>query len=104
MHGGAVLDSSSPPGLLAHGAIWPLVGRGDELDRIVRARGDDACSGLVVSAGAGVGKSRLAREASRAAERDGALVDWVQATKSAATVPLGAFASLVPNGVRTDDA
>ena len=58
--------------------------------------GDEDCRGVVVSAGAGVGKSRLAREAHAAAERDGALVGWVQATSSAAAVPLGAFAGLHP--------
>ena len=51
----------------------------------------------------GVGKSRLAREAQDAAERDGAFVDWVQATRSAAAVPLGAVADLVPEEVRSDD-
>jgi DNA-binding CsgD family transcriptional regulator/tetratricopeptide (TPR) repeat protein len=32
------------------------------------------------------------------------VVEWVQATSSAATVPLGAFAGLLPEAVRTDDA
>ena len=82
---------------------WPLVGRDAELEDIARARLDAQCRGVVVSAAAGVGKSRLAREAFAAAERDGALVDWVQATSSAATVPLGAFAGLIPDGVRSDD-
>ena len=90
--------------MLAPGATWPLVGRAEELERIVRARADNGCSGLVLSAGAGVGKSRLAREASRVAAEDGALTDWVQATKSAAAVPLGAFAGIVPDGVRSTDA
>ncbi len=83
---------------------WPLVGRDAELERIAAARGDGACPGIVVSAGVGVGKSRLAREAYAMAEREGALVDWVQATSSAATVPLGAFAGLIPDDVRSDNA
>jgi DNA-binding NarL/FixJ family response regulator len=58
---------------------------------------------VVLIADAGVGKSRLAREAQYAAERDGAFVDWVQATRSAAAVPLGAVADLVPEEVRSDD-
>ena len=87
------------------GAVWPLVGREAELERIALARGDGACHGVVVSAGAGVGKSRLAREAHAAAARDGALVDWVQATNSAAAaVQLGAFAGLLPDDARTDNA
>ena len=50
---------------------------------------------MVVSAPAGVGKSRLAREALEAAAGDGAMTHWAQATGSAASVPLGAFAGLV---------
>jgi ATP/maltotriose-dependent transcriptional regulator MalT len=57
--------------MLAPGATWPLVGRVEELEQIVRAR---RRRGLVLSAGAGVGKSRLAHEASRVAAEDGALV------------------------------
>jgi DNA-binding CsgD family transcriptional regulator len=84
-------------------ALWPLTGRDIELENIATARGDTRCRGVVLSAAAGVGKSRLAREAHSAAERDGALVGWVQATSSAASVPLGAFASLIPDDARTDD-
>ena len=54
-------------------------------------------------AGAGVGKSRLAREALAEAEHDGAVAMWVQATRSAASVPLGAFAGVIPAEVRSDD-
>jgi DNA-binding NarL/FixJ family response regulator len=84
-------------------AAWPLVGRDAELEHIALARGDTHCRGIVVSAGSGIGKSRLAREAHAAAARDGALVDWVQATSSAASVPLGAFAGLLPDDVRSDN-
>jgi DNA-binding CsgD family transcriptional regulator len=82
---------------------WPLVGRDAELAGIARARSDRSCRGVVLSATAGTGKSRLAREACAAARHDGSHVDWVQATTSAATVPLGAFAGLLPDEVRTDD-
>ncbi len=58
---------------------------------------------MVLIADAGVGKTRLAREAQAAAERDGAFVDWVQATRSASVVPLAAVAELVPDEVRSDD-
>jgi DNA-binding CsgD family transcriptional regulator len=54
-------------------------------------------------AAAGVGKSGLAREALAVAERDGAMVVWVQATRSAAAIPLAAFAGLLPPDVRSDD-
>lgn len=70
---------------------WPLVGRAGELERVAqaRARGSDA---VLINGLAGVGKSRLAREVLAQAERDGAIAGWVQATRSAASVPLGAFA------------
>lgn len=58
---------------------------------------------MVVMAPAGVGKSRLARETLAEAERDGAVGLWVQATQSAASVPLGAFAPVIPSEVRSDD-
>jgi DNA-binding CsgD family transcriptional regulator len=74
-----------------------------ELGRIAQARAESDCRGVVISAQAGIGKSRLAREACAVAERGGAFVDWVQATSSAATVPLGALAGLLPDDVRTDD-
>ncbi len=53
-------------------------------------------------AGAGVGKSRLARAALAQAEREGAATLWIQATRSAASVPVGAFAGVIPGDVRSD--
>src|ERR1700759_2773260 len=97
MPGGAPSDT-------AHlGGAWPLVGRDRELAEIAAARAGGGCPGVVVIAEAGVGKSRLAREAQAAAEREGAFIEWVQATRSAATVPLAAVADLVPETVRSDD-
>jgi DNA-binding CsgD family transcriptional regulator len=81
---------------------WPLVGREHELDLIdrCRGRGDGA---MVVTGRAGVGKSRLAREALARSAGLGAQTRWVQATRSAASVPLGAFAGLLPDSVRSAD-
>src|ERR1700759_3461580 len=84
-------------------SAWPLVGRDRELDAIASARSSPGCRGVVLIADAGVGKSRLAREAQDAAEREGAFVAWVQATRSASGVPLAAVADLVPDEVRSDD-
>jgi DNA-binding CsgD family transcriptional regulator len=75
-------------------APWPLVGRADEV-----ALASDALHerGAVVLAGvAGVGKTRLAREVLASEEAAGVPTSWVGATRSAATVALGAFAHLVP--------
>ncbi|HEX3977363.1 MAG TPA: LuxR C-terminal-related transcriptional regulator [Solirubrobacteraceae bacterium] len=97
MTGGFSPDTSSLAG------PWPLIGRDRELAEITAARADGGCHGVVVIAEAGVGKSRLAREAQATAEREGAFVEWVQATRSAATVPLAAVADLVPDTVRSHD-
>ena len=88
---------------VALSGVWPLVGRERELEAIASARTRAGCHGVVLAAGAGVGKSRVAREAQAAAERDGALVGWVHGTRSAAAVPLAAVADLVPDEVRSDD-
>jgi predicted ATPase len=81
---------------------WPIVGREEELAFIERARGA-AVSAVVLLGPAGVGKSRLAREVLRRAEDAGLVTRWVQATRSAATVPLGAFAGVIPDGARSED-
>ena len=78
------------------------MGRAEELERIARSRAAKA-PGVVVLAPAGVGKSRLVRDALAQAERHGSVTVWVQATRSAATVPLGAFAGVIPAQVRSDD-
>ena len=83
------MNGGSPAATSSLAAAWPLVGREAELTRIAEAMGDADCRGVVVSAGAGVGKSRLAREAHAAAQRSGALAVWAQPTRSSATVPLG---------------
>src|SRR4051812_20133863 len=72
---------------------WPLAGRSEELAMVAAAlpRG-----GVVISGSAGVGKTRLATEAARVAAERGFEVAWVRATRSAATIPLGAFAPLLP--------
>ena len=87
---------------MAVGLSWPLVGRAGELGRVAAARAEGR-PGVVVHGPAGLGKSRLAREALAEAERDRALTGWVQATRSAAAVPLGAFAAVISAEVRSDD-
>ena len=81
---------------------WPLIGRRIELDRIAEAHASGA-TGVVLAGPAGVGKSRLARATVEDARAGGARTSWVQATRSAAAVPLGAFAGLLPDDVRSDE-
>ncbi|MGB8875135.1 MAG: AAA family ATPase, partial [Solirubrobacteraceae bacterium] len=85
------------------GSVWPFVGREEELASIADARAD-GCSGVVLCADAGIGKSRLGREALVSAEREGAMTEWVQATRSAGLIPLGAWAGLLPDEVPSDQA
>jgi len=79
--------------------VWPLTGRVEEL-RYVRAaiRGT---GGVVLAGAAGVGKTRLARDALALPQPSGTIVHWATATASARALPLGAFAGLVelPDGV-----
>ena len=70
---------------------------------ISSARSDRSCSRGGVSAPAGVGKSRLAREACAEAQSLGVPTLWAQATASSATIPLGALAPLIPAEVRSGD-
>ncbi len=76
--------------------MWPLIGRDDEYALAIAAieRGD----GVVLTGHAGVGKTRLAREFfGHCSRRGGASrTAWIAATHSAAAVPLGAVAHLVP--------
>jgi DNA-binding CsgD family transcriptional regulator len=75
-------------------AGWPLTGRSEELSRISGlTRRRDGPAGVVLAGAAGVGKTRLAREALAAAEQRGALTRWAVGTASARALPLGAFAA-----------
>jgi predicted ATPase len=75
---------------------WPLVGRDRELRAAGAALGERSAGGVVVAGAAGVGKTRLAPEVARIAQSAGCAVEWVRATHSAASIPLGAFAALLP--------
>lgn len=83
-NGGSDMHSS---GRLA----WPLTGRSEEMRLIKAAISDPDLAGIVVCGAAGVGKSRIAREA--LAALTGCEVRWAVGTSAARSVPLGAFAS-----------
>src|SRR5918999_4366403 len=74
---------------------WPLVGREAELDTIRELLADAASGGVVIAGAAGVGKTRLATEASALADARGEPVIWIRATRAARTMPLGAFAAVM---------
>ena len=76
---------------------FPLVGRGLELDRIVSGVTGPGPRAFVLAGAAGVGKSRLAAEAARAAAEQGhTTTAHVIATRSAASIPFGPFAAFLP--------
>lgn len=72
---------------------WPLVGRGEETRFIDAAISDAGVSGVVISGAAGVGKSRIAREALVGAAAGGCKVRWVVGTSCGRGIPLGALSS-----------
>jgi len=77
---------------------WPLVGREQELERVSELLHGGACGGVVFAGAAGVGKTRLAREALAAARAMGFTGDWAVGTRSAASIPFGALSHLLPPG------
>ncbi|KWX57904.1 LuxR family transcriptional regulator [Mycobacterium sp. NAZ190054] len=70
---------------------WPLIGRSWETRHIEAALLDPASAGIVVSGPAGVGKSRIVREALKSFGARGWQVRWVVGTSAARSLPLGAL-------------
>jgi len=85
--------------LLWVGVLWPLIGRREEMRRIKAAIVASDVSGIVVSGVAGVGKSRIAREALSAAASRGNATHWAVGSSSARALPLGAFTAWAQTGV-----
>ena len=73
-----------------------MVGRTDDLRRLVALLSDQRGVSVVLAGAAGVGKTRLGTECLERAEAAGMAVERVTATQGAASVPLGAFATLLP--------
>lgn len=78
---------------------WPLTGRTEETAAIGAALLASDASGILIYGAAGVGKSRIAREALSAGESQGCECRWAAGTSSARAIPLGAFTAWAPSGV-----
>ena len=92
-----------PAGRPGRQLAWPFTGREEELAWVAARRRAAGCCGVVISGAAGVGKTRLARELLAAGAGDGGASEWVQGTRAAASIPLAAFAGLVPLGALSGD-
>ena len=75
---------------------WPFAGREAELRLVGDALAGGSAGGVVIAGPAGVGKTRLAAEAAELAEAQGCAVEWARASRAARSIPLGAFAALLP--------
>jgi len=84
----------APP--LAALTSWPIVGRQAELDVCASMLRSGDAKGVVLAGAAGVGKTRLLREALHAASSTGRVTAHATATEAARTIPLGAFSHLLP--------
>jgi hypothetical protein len=78
---------------------WPLIGRLEEMRAIKAAIIASDVAGIVVCGEAGVGKSRIVREALSAADSHGREGRLVVGASSARAIPLGAFTAWTPPGV-----
>jgi DNA-binding NarL/FixJ family response regulator len=78
---------------------WPIVGREPQLAMFERALSSSERAGLVIHGRAGVGKTRLAEECRRRAAAAGHPTEQVTGSRSAALVPLGPVAGLLPGGL-----
>lgn len=74
---------------------WPLTGRREELQLVREALADTERRGVLIAGQAGVGKTRLAREAAEAMAAAGWAVSRLAGTATGRSVPLGAFAHWV---------
>lgn len=70
---------------------WPLIGRTGPMRTIASSIAAPDVPGVVIFGAAGVGKSRIAREALAAAESQGLAARWVAGAVSARAIPLGAL-------------
>jgi len=91
-----VLNAFSPPGEGALVTAWPLLGRSDEIEAVAAAFQDPRAGGILITGGAGLGKTRLADECLRLAAEAGLPVARVAGHPETKRLPLAALAHLLP--------
>ncbi|WP_102145955.1 helix-turn-helix transcriptional regulator [Mycobacterium hubeiense] len=74
---------------------WPLTGRSQQMRLIGAVLADPDLAGIVICGAAGVGKSRVAREALKAAASRGLQTRWAVGTAQSQNLPAGAFAEWI---------
>ncbi|MGI8412867.1 MAG: ATP-binding protein [Solirubrobacteraceae bacterium] len=76
---------------------WPLIGREEQLERILLTLAREPPGNVIVAGEAGVGKSALSLAACERAREQGMTIARVLATESGNAVPLSPFAHLIPD-------
>ncbi|OFJ55006.1 helix-turn-helix transcriptional regulator [Mycolicibacterium grossiae] len=74
---------------------WPMIGRDEDMAEVMALLDDRDAHGVALAGKAGVGKSRIAREAAERAAAAGWSVRTIAATATGRTVPLGACAQWI---------
>ncbi len=80
---------------------WPMLGRERTLAQLQALRSDPAVPSVVLVAEPGFGRSRVLHELVSQVERDGSEAELVVASRSAAAIPLGLFARILPSAIST---
>jgi DNA-binding CsgD family transcriptional regulator/tetratricopeptide (TPR) repeat protein len=83
---------------------WPIVGRRPDLEVFEQALCSGRHQGMVITGPPGVGKTRLADECREMAAADGHPTERVAGSRTTASLPLGAAASLLAAGFGHGDA
>ncbi|HEX2322057.1 MAG TPA: LuxR C-terminal-related transcriptional regulator [Streptosporangiaceae bacterium] len=81
---------------------WPIVGRRPDIEVFEQALYSGRHAGMMIVGPPGVGKTRLADECREMASRDGHPTERIVGSSTAASLPLGAVASLLAAGLGRD--
>ena len=77
-------------------SVWPMVGRGRELELLARCFRDQDTGGVLLTGGAGIGKTRLAETCLELAEAAGLPIGRAAGPPEGRSIPFAAFAHLLP--------